>query len=97
MRKRALVGLLVIIVAIAVPAVCSFAIMLPGLVDVFRTGMCPAAPLDIPPAPCTPWEYFLRMTVAPWALIGNLGIAIGWWAGLAVGAGAIYFSRGYRR
>jgi hypothetical protein len=96
LRKRSLVVLLVVMAAVAVPAACSFAILLPGLVDVLRTGMCPAAPPDFPPGPCTPWEYLLRATISPWAIIGNMGIAIGWWAVLALGAGAVYFSRGFR-
>lgn len=49
---------------------------------------CPAAPTDIPPYPCTLGEYFLRMTVGGWALIGHvlffsfvLAVAIGLWIG----------------
>ena len=49
-----------------------------GLPGVIATGMCPAAPTDIPAYPCTPGEYLLRMTVGPWALPGHIIVWCGW-------------------
>ncbi|MDJ0649099.1 MAG: hypothetical protein QNJ60_10375 [Xenococcaceae cyanobacterium MO_188.B19] len=37
--------------------------------EVYKTGMCPAAPTDIPPDPCTVQEFLFRMAFSPFALI----------------------------
>ena len=52
--------------------------LIPGMVEVARTGMCPAAPMDIPPYPCTVWEYVERMIFGFWALMGLVTIGLGW-------------------
>lgn len=54
------------------------------LVQVVNTGMCPAAPTDIPPYPCSLSDYVLRMTVGPWGLLSNITIFGGWLVILAV-------------
>ena len=60
------------------PLLVSAAVVAYGVPSVYRSGMCPAAPPDIPAYPCTVLDYLLRMTVGPWALLGHLTIAGAW-------------------
>ena len=60
------------------PIIVTGAMVIPGLFEVASTGMCPAAPTDIPPYPCTVWEYLQRMIFGFWALMGIVTIAVGW-------------------
>ena len=43
-------------------------------VTVLETGMCPSAPTDIPPYPCTFSEYLERVFLGPFALPAQLVI-----------------------
>lgn len=62
-----------------------------GLPEVVETGMCPAAPPDIPAYACTPGEYILRMTFGPWALIGHMMVWMAW-CGIVFALGVILFA-----
>lgn len=61
-----------------VPLLLSLGPVAAGLPQVMDSGMCPAAPTDIPPYPCTPREYLLRMTLGPWAMMGHVVIWTAW-------------------
>lgn len=44
---------------------------------VIQTGMCPAAPTDIPPYPCNIFEFLARMFFSPFAIAGQIVILFG--------------------
>ena len=61
------------------------------LSEVIATGMCPGHPTLIPPAPCSPLEYLLSHSIAPFGLIGIFSFAIYW--GISVSPAYIGLSR----
>ena len=75
------------------PVVLLSAISAPELAEVWRTGLCPPAPTDIPAYPCGPLEYlWTRVLFNPWAVLvtgpiylvfGGVALlgAVGWWRG----------------
>ncbi len=60
------------------PLLMSVSWIWPGAIAVIKTGMCPSAPPDIPPYPCTLSDYLLRMTVGVWALMAHLVTWMAW-------------------
>jgi hypothetical protein len=62
------------------PMAVSFILVGSGVPSVLQTGMCPPAPPDIPSYPCTAFDYLMRMTVSPFALVGHVAIGIAWTA-----------------
>ncbi len=60
------------------PATVSLILVGSGLPSVLQTGLCPPAPPDIPSYPCTAFDYLLRMTVSPFALMGHIAVGIAW-------------------
>jgi hypothetical protein len=62
------------------PAAVSLILVGSGVPAVLQTGMCPPAPPDIPSYPCTAFDYLMRMTVSPFALVGHIAIGIAWTA-----------------
>jgi len=59
---------------VAVPSLLSFLAIGSGLPAVLATGMCPAAPPDIPAYACSAPDYLLRMAFGPWAMAGHIFI-----------------------
>jgi hypothetical protein len=51
-------------------------LIVPELVEVMHTGMCPGMPPDGRPYPCTPTELLLREFSSPFAVAGQLLILI---------------------
>ena len=68
----------ILVIVLGVPCLISSLAAGWGLPAVVATGVCPAAPPDIPAYPCSPQEYILRMTVGPWALPGHILIWCTW-------------------
>ena len=69
------------------PLLINVFILLPGALHVAQTGICPAAPPDLPAYPCSVENYVIRMTLGPWALPGQLLLLFGW-IGVVVPTGA---------
>jgi hypothetical protein len=76
--NRRLALLSIVTLWIVPPLAVSLMVILSGLPAVLETGMCPAAPTDIPAYPCSAYDYLARMTVGPWALAGHIAIASAW-------------------
>ncbi|MEM9005993.1 MAG: hypothetical protein AAGE59_21020 [Cyanobacteria bacterium P01_F01_bin.86] len=58
--------------------------IVPGAMVVAQTGVCPPAPTDVLPRACSVGDYFLRMTLSPWAIVGHLfmsGTSLSGWDG----------------
>lgn len=91
--KHARLILVFLALAVLLPAITWLVINAGDLAGVAQSGICPSAPPDIPPYPCTVGEYLLRMTLGPWALIGNLFVCCGWWVILGVGLGMLLLVR----
>lgn len=70
-----------------VPLLISAGTVAAGVPEVVATGMCPAAPPDVPAYSCTVLDYVMRMTVGPWALMGHFAV---WsvWCGFVVLVGS---------
>jgi hypothetical protein len=71
-------GCLLVTASFLVPLLISIGIVAAGVPEVVSTGMCPAAPPDVPAYPCTVRDYLLRMTVGPWALMGHFAVWSAW-------------------
>ena len=50
----------------------------PDMLEVLETGMCPPAPPDIPAYKCSIGDFYLRMSVGPWAMVANFLIFGSW-------------------
>ncbi|HLE23619.1 MAG TPA: hypothetical protein VI701_04855, partial [Anaerolineales bacterium] len=77
-RSRLRPAAIWILAALAVPCLVSSLAAVWGLPAVVATGVCPAAPPDIPAYPCSPQGFLLRMTLGPGALAGHLIIGCAW-------------------
>ncbi|MCB0032533.1 MAG: hypothetical protein KDE51_00820 [Anaerolineales bacterium] len=82
MLKKIVWVLLIIIVPFVVFELIA---LMPGAIEVAQTGMCPAAPTDIPPYPCTVGEYLNRMLFGGFAMIGHMMVLCSWSAVVFVG------------
>jgi len=60
------------------PVLINVWLLLPGVIQVNKTGICPPAPPDIPAYPCTVGDYIFRMTLGPWALPAQLLLLFAW-------------------
>jgi hypothetical protein len=79
------------------PLLYSGALIYPDWQTVRATGMCPAAPPDIPPYPCTPTEFLSRMVAGPFALMGQMVLCVGWgvvWS-MVSAVGWLIYKKGY--
>lgn len=82
------------VVILVVPFVLYQAfILVPGALEVAQSGMCPAAPTDIPPYPCTVGEYLNRMLFSPFAFIGWMLTCVPWVAFVSVATAMWYGGR----
>ena len=78
------------------PLVVSLALVAVGLPEVLQSGLCPGAPPDIAAYPCSAYEYFMRMTLGPWALAGHLTLALAWTFVMACGLVLVILGRSFR-
>lgn len=73
------------------PILINVYFLLPGAFQVSQTGICPSPLLDRQAYPCSPVDYLISMTLAPWSLPMQLLLLFGW-MGVVVPIGAgIYF------
>lgn len=83
------------VVILVVPFVLYQAFSLvPGALAVAQSGMCPAAPTDIPPYPCTVGEYLQRMLFGPFAFMGRM-LSCMVWVVFVVVATAVWYGGRY--
>lgn len=80
-----------VLIILVVPLIIfELIIITPELLEVSRTGMCPGAPTDIPPYPCTVGEYLNRNFSSPFAAIGRMIYACIWFGLVTIGTAVIY-------
>jgi hypothetical protein len=60
------------------PLLINVAVLWDSAALVLETGQCPPAPPDIPAYPCTLGDFILRMTLGPFAIMGQFLILTAW-------------------
>ncbi|MCA9980844.1 MAG: hypothetical protein KDD89_08425 [Anaerolineales bacterium] len=92
-KKRTIALILLWLLCCSLPPfLLSAALIYPDWQAVRATGMCPAAPPDIPPYPCTPNEFLTRMVAGPFAVMGFMILCLSWgvmWGGFTAVVGFI--------
>lgn len=60
------------------PLLINVWLLLPGMLEVAQTGICPPTPPDSAAYPCRPGDYVLHMTLGSWALPMQMLLLFGW-------------------